>query len=253
MSPASALACAPVLTDDQRAFYWENGYVVLPRLAPEAFLLDVQTILEALVEEKITEWRSAGVIGEDYAGADFVSRFYLAWLSAGRPPHVTTRTDAARFRQALADLRFEPWLLDLATALLNADRVHPIDHSFARAKFPGDTSTTVPWHQDAQCLDPVSGVDFVTAWIPLVDVSEHTSCLEVAPAPRPATVFTPTWSSQSNYVCMRPADGEALTGVRSIRMRRGDVLALNPFAPHRSLDNVSARIRWSIDLRYTRG
>jgi ectoine hydroxylase-related dioxygenase (phytanoyl-CoA dioxygenase family) len=253
VSPASARTCAPVLTVDQRAFFRENGYVVVPQLAPDGFLGEVQAILEALVDEKIATWRATEVIDEDYAEADFVSRYYLAWLAAGRPRHVTTTDEGCRFREAVAELRSEPWLLDLATSLLGSEQVTAIDSSFFRAKFPGDASTTVPWHQDAQCLDPVSGDDFVTAWIPLVDVAERNSCLEVSPTPVPGLVFTPTWSSQSNYVCMRRGDADALTDVRPVRMQRGDVLALSACVPHRSLDNVGTRMRWSIDLRYRPG
>jgi hypothetical protein len=36
-------------------------------------------------------------------------------------------------------------------------------------------------------------------------------------------------------------------------MRRGDLLLMNPYLPHRSVDNVGTDVRWSVDLRFGRG
>jgi hypothetical protein len=49
---------------------------------------------------------------------------------------------------------------------------------------------------------------------------------------------------------MRDAEVTVLTDTRPATMRRGDVLLLSPFVPHRSLANTGTRIRWSVELRY---
>lgn len=251
MTSGGPLACATILRDEQRAFYRANGYLVLPQLVPEGFLVGVQAILEDLGEEKISQWRRATLIRGTYAGLDFGSRYYRAWLAAGRPTRLTTADDEGAFRQALSDHVGQVWLRGLAAELSRTDRVTALESCFYRAKFPGDESTSLPWHQDAQCLARVAGLDFVTAWIPLVDVTEHTSCLEVSPVGEQEHLYEPAWSERSGYVCMRQPDADALPEVHPVPMRRGDVLVLSPYLPHRSLENTGPTIRWSVDLRYS--
>ena len=228
-----------------------NGFAVAPRRAPERFLSAVQALAEELVEERITEWRRDGLLTDDHADLGFGSRYLAAWRSAGRPPCRHTVYEGLFFPPALLDLGRQPWLIELVTELLGASDVAPLDNFFCRAKFPGDQRTTLPWHQDAQCLQPVAGVDFVTAWIPLDDVTEESSCLEVAPL-ADEVLFEPAYCDRSTYTKMRDVDADALTDVQAVRMRRGDVLLLSPFVPHRSRDNTSERIRWSVDFRYAR-
>ncbi len=237
-----------MLSDEQRGFYLVNGYLVVPDLVPEPFFAGVQHVLEGRVEEKISEWHAAGLIQDTYVDLEFGSRYHVAWLSAGRPRPATT-DDTHFFEQARPFLE-QSWIVGLVAEAVRAERVAALNSSFYRAKFPDDETTTLPWHQDAPCVSPVSDVNFITVWLPLVDVSENNSCLEVSPLAQDQ-LFEPTLSERSGYVCMRASDADNLTEPRPIRMRRGDVLLLSPYIPHRSLDNTSGWTRWSLDLRYS--
>ncbi len=250
MIDEGSMANATILSEEQRASYRATGYLLVQQVAPEPFLADVQQFLERLVDETIAAWRGLGRLDESCSDEGFASRFFHAWLAAGSPGDVATTFDERFSTRALAGTITEDWILGLTADVLGAERVAPLDASFYRAKFPHDERTNIPWHQDAQCLEPLSGVDFITAWIPLVDVAENNSCLEVSPLEGEPRMLERAWSAQSSYVCMREADAAGLLDVRPIRMRRGDVLLLSPYVPHRSIDNRGTQIRWSVDLRY---
>lgn len=49
---------------------------------------------------------------------------------------------------------------------------------------------------------------------------------------------------------MTEADSGGLARVEVIALRRGDLLLMSPYLPHRSVDNVGDDVRWSVDLRF---
>lgn len=250
MTTGRPLAPVRTLTAEQRASYGDNGFLVVPQRVPGAFLAGVQSFLEALVDLRISVWRRDELLTDDHDDLGFGSRYHQAWVSAGRPEGFAAEPDQRSLAHALADLARERWLTDLAAELLDAPQVRPIDSCFCRARFPGEDSTSLPWHQDAPCVGPIAGLDFLTLWIPLVDVTPTTSCLEVAPVGRDHLIHEPEWSDQLGYLFMRDTDVARLTDVRPVAMRRGDALVLSPRLPHRSLPNAGPLIRWSVDFRY---
>ena len=248
MSADRAPRCG--LTPDQHASYRSNGYLLLPRRVPGSFLSAVQSVLEELVDDDIARWFEAGPTGEPCVDEPFGHRYHAAWRAAGRPAAPAPTPDERFFVRAQNHLLHEDWLLALAAEVLGVDRVTPLPSSFFRAKFPDDPSTSLPWHQDAPCVAPLTGLRFVTAWIPLVDVSEASSCLEISPIGPEAATFATAWSERTGYVCMRDEDSERLPNVQPMRMHRGDVLLMSPYLPHRTLENTGDQIRWSVDLRF---
>jgi phytanoyl-CoA hydroxylase len=239
-----------LMTDEQRERFEANGFVVAEQVVPEPFLDGVQQVLERLVDAVIAEWRDAALIDERYDDLAFGSRFHTAWLAAGRPRCATSLDDGARASLFAGHGLGDP-IEALAADALDADRVALIDSCHYRAKFPDDESSTIPWHQDGPCLQPIWGVDFVATWIPLVDVSEQTSCLEVSPVRADQELFAPQWSQQAGYVLMGEPDVARLRTTQPVRMRRGDLLLMSPRLPHRTLDNTGSRTRWSVDLRWS--
>ena len=79
-----SMAHARVLSAEQQRFYRASGYLVVPELAPEPFLSGVQTYLEGIVEETISEWQQAALI-EGFSDLDFGARYYMAWLAREGP------------------------------------------------------------------------------------------------------------------------------------------------------------------------
>jgi len=240
------------LSRAQRNSYRANGHLVVGGIVPETFLDDVQGLLEELVEQRISHWRRAGQLDASFPSSGFGTRYHRAWLAAGRPRDDGTLGE--RFFMAARDAYLgQHWLLALAAECLEAERASALRSCFFRAKFPHDATTKLPWHQDAQCLQHISGTDFVTVWIPLWIGGDARSCIEISPVGPGQGLYEAAWSTVNNYTCMTEADSGRLTRVEVIAMRRGDLLLMSPYLPHRSVDNVGADVRWSVDLRFGPG
>ena len=245
------------LGDDQRELYLAQGYLVVEGRVPESFLSAAQQLVEEALDRRVAAWRSDGLLDDedgghvrdgDPAARDVRARYRRAWVAAGRPAQ-NARIDPSD-RQRLRAAATQPWLTGVVADVMGVEQVRTLDSCFLRAKLAGDRSTTLPWHQDAQCMAPISGLDFVTAWMPLCDVGRTTSCLEVAPVGPHQRMFEPTWSSTTEYICMRPVDTANIAPTRAIEMCRGDLLLMSPFLPHRTRDVTGEHVRWSVDLRF---
>lgn len=113
-----------------------------------------------------------------------------------------------------------------------------------RFKMPHAGVSVVPAHQDAAYNRHLE--DFVTVWVPLVDVDEACGGVVVYEATRgwPLVSHSPSgaWS--------RRADASLDPGPpRHVLMRAGDALLFTPLLLHESAPNVSERVRYSVDFR----
>ena len=116
----------------------------------------------------------------------------------------------------------------------------------------------MPWHQDTAYLAPGCENTFQpTAWIPLIDANEENGTLQVIKGAHrlgrvlPHALENKKANKASWYLYIDDADlppGEVVT----CNMPMGSVLLFNQLLPHRSTENFSDRIRWSVDLRWQR-
>ena len=118
-----------------------------------------------------------------------------------------------------------------------------------------------PWHQDAAYLDPSADETLqLTAWIPFLDATVRNGCMQVVRGGHRSGVVVPhtgcagsTWYIEIESERMQQSlrlDVQA--NVVTVPVPLGSVLLLNNLIPHRSLNNASEEIRWSIDLRWQR-
>lgn len=117
----------------------------------------------------------------------------------------------------------------------------------------------MPWHQDNAYLAPESLDTLqVTAWVPLIDANMKNGCIEVASGGhRSAKTIDHTCCSGGTwYVELKEDDMTKELGVDLsedlvvCEVPYGGVLFMNNAIPHRSLENHSDVIRWSLDLRW---
>lgn len=168
--------------------------------------------------------------------------------------------------QGIQQVWAHPQLMAIATQILGSDRDimgHPVWN--LRCKTPENLSlgqATVPWHQDnayldEECWDKLQ----VTAWVPLVNTNLHNGCMQVVRGAHLSGITANhaccvggTW-----YTEVTPEELEATLGcdmakdVVTCEVPRGSVLLLNNLIPHRSMENNSNGVRWSLDLRWQRG
>lgn len=235
------------LSRKQVSLFHNRGNLLLQNVLPRDILDPIKQSLERWVDGIIANWIERLFIVEDFSQFDFSTRLYQAWIASGKP---SFSTEVHLPGAELRNFTMHDNLVQILRQLLDAHTVLPIEGSFFRAKLPEQDATSIPWHQDAQCISPITDADFVTLWIPLVDVNGGNSCLEIADVKRNRAMYERCFPPGAPYVGMKERDIRNLTNKRKVAMQCGDILCMHKYLPHRSIHNVSKTIRWSIDLRY---
>jgi hypothetical protein len=253
MHPATRAKRSP-LTDTQLRAFHEDGFVVVRDFFTTEELDPVCDEVAGLVDDLARRLRHAGRIADDFAGAPFDERLTL--LERAFPGAATLIHIGGVLGPALARLWETPRLLDLVEQLIGPDIAgHPVWN--LRAKTPNNPLATVPWHQDTAYMAAGSENTLQpTAWIPLVDATERMGTLQVVRGGhrhglRRHRLENERGHPRSWYLYI-PED-ELPPGERVVcEMPRGSFLLFNQMVPHRSTENLSERIRWSVDLRWQR-
>jgi ectoine hydroxylase-related dioxygenase (phytanoyl-CoA dioxygenase family) len=101
-----------------------------------------------------------------------------------------------------------------------------------------------PWHQDNgyTFVDPQQ---YLTLWIPLVDVDEENGCPWIAPGLHKLGTLE-HWQSPIGRVCLEAVDGAVAAPAKA-----GDIVVFSSLAPHRTGPNLKAgTVRKAYILQY---
>lgn len=243
------------LSAPQLAQYHEDGFLILPGFFSEAELQPVIAEVEGLVDRLAERLYAAGKIQNRHADADFRKR--LALLEAEYPGAAVLIHIGGILGPALAHLWETPRLLDIIEQIIGPEVAgHPVWN--LRSKTPLNPLVTVPWHQDTAYLAEGCQTTFQpTAWIPLVDADRVNGTLQVVRGGhRSSRVFRHrlenTRGHSASWYLYIPDDELPEGEIVTCEMPKGSVLLLNQLVPHRSTENLSDSVRWSIDLRWQR-
>ncbi len=244
------------LSQQQVERYFDEGFLVVEDVFTDADLQPVIDEFEQMVDEYATRLHAAGKIASTHADKDFAHRLAAIaqeWPDAGVLIHVNEQV-----RPKLAALWSSDNLLDIVAQFIGPDiDGHPL--CCVRSKTPETPRMTVPWHQDAayHLGDDAIGTLQPTAWIPFVDVDRSNGTLEVVRGGHKVArilrhrLEKHVGPENSWYVYIDEAD--LPPGDRVVcEMKKGSVLFHNPLMPHRSTENHSNGVRWSVDLRWQR-
>ena len=166
------------------------------------------------------------------------------WRAAGKPKYVRSpRRDLVC--PEMYRILVHPALLDVAADLLGTPEVSVHGIFNARPKLPDQIWTRTPWHQDAQYYRDAADGHVVSLWYPLQPVTEHNSCLQVAPRMHRGPLLDGHHDEETGFLGLSPQDRQGLQGI-SVAMVPGDLQQ----TPHRALPNRSDAARWSLDVRY---
>lgn len=237
-----------VLNEQQIAFYHEHGYLLAEGVIPRDALDLAQLILERWVDQTIQGWVDSGLLTDSLHDVDFAHRLLRAWDAAGHPRYLRSPRRDLVSREMFDFLR-HPAVLDIAQDLLDTSEILAHGIFNARPKLPNQKWTDTPWHQDAQYYRDAEHIHVATIWIPLQDVSEFNSCLQVAPGQHRAELYDGHNDEETGFLGLSKEVRAALTG-QSIAMKAGDALCFTQLTPHGALPNRSDGIRWSMDVRY---
>ena len=251
------------LTPEQHAQFFDDGFVIVPNLAPEAELRGAIDAVDGLVDTIARRLHAAGKVSSLHQDAGFHRR--LIELEKEFPRAGVLLHKAGVLPEGIQNLWAHPRLVGAAQQLLGEDADiagHPVWN--LRCKTPDAFSideATVPWHQDTAYLDEECWDKLqVTAWVPLVDANATNGCMQVLRgAHRPGGTVTHaccaggTWYVETTPEELATALGADLErDLVTCEVPFGSVLLLNNLIPHRSLPNYSDRVRWSLDLRWQR-
>src|SRR5579871_1315537 len=238
------------LTKEQVSAFREEGVLVAEGILTDADLEPVKEEYARWIDRRACELAAEGKITDLHEDAPFERRAALLYAQS---PEITSGLDIM-FVRGPATFAFlhNARLLDAVESLVGPEiTCNPIQH--IRAKPPAASSGTgtgfynVPWHQDAGVTwEEADNSDIITCWMPLVDATVENGCMEVMPG---------AWKQgyrehqAEGGTTIRP---DLLPDVppRAVPVRKGGIVFMHRYTPHRSTPNYTDGVRWSLDLRY---
>ena len=160
-----------VLSDEQKAFFSEHGYLVVENAVGDDLLAKLQADFSGWVDESRGHEAAYGETLDGRPRFD-LEKGHSADQPALRRVNAPIEVSDA-YRQATTDSR----MTDCVAELIGPNvKLH---HTKINSKLPG-AATVVKWHQDFP-FTPHSNDDLVTALLMVDEVTEENGPLEVAP------------------------------------------------------------------------
>lgn len=244
------------MTSEHIAAFLESGYVVVPDLFTESDLLPLREEINGIVDAAARRLYDEGRITDLREEEGFETR--LTRLLADHPEcradylrAIEGKGGGGHSGRAIFDLITHPCLLDAMECLVGPEIVGSSVYRI-RPKVPGLDRGVVPWHQDSGYFAAHCDTSLiVTCWIPLVDATPENGCLQVLPHTHRQGIFRHHTGGPAGYLVIKDQDlpvspQEAVT----VPVPFGGALLMTNFTPHRSTENRTDIIRWSVDLRY---
>ena len=235
--------------------YFEDGFLIVENLFSRDELQAAMDDIAEIVEELARHLYAAGRIGELYDDRDFQTR--LAAIEKESPGAALWVTHRGDLKPGLRRLWAHDKLLNIVARIIGPDIAgHPIWNN--RSKTPRTALMTVPWHQDTAYLLPgAEKTEQPAGWIALTDVTTEKGALQVVRGGHKSGrllrhhIHRRIADAHSSFLYIEEEElpaGEVVT----CEMPIGSVALLNQLVPHRSLENHSDEVRWSLDFRWQR-
>lgn len=247
MTPQTAAAGS--LTPEQLASYEREGFLLVPGVLEQATLDALRDVFARAVDQQAEEWFATGMIKDRCAGAPFETRYGL--LRDQLPATFSNSWRRIIVSPAVYRVWQHPALVGIVRSLVG-DELWASRTWNGRPRAPRQIKQTIDWHQDAHYspnYDPANDTPQISVWMPLVPVDEQSGCLQVARGSHKRGYRPMVKVERNGLVGLGPDDLRDIDACSCV-MRPGDVLLFNELTYHRSLDNASDRVRWSLDIRY---
>jgi phytanoyl-CoA hydroxylase len=244
------MTAAGKLTAEQVHTFREEGVLVAEGVLNAADLAPLIEEYSQWIDRRARDLAAQGSITDLYEGEAFGRRDALLYAQTA---DITKGMDIMTVLgpSTFAFLHNEH-LLDAVESLIGGEiTCNPIQHIRAKppARYSGEGAGfyNVPWHQDAGVTwEEADQSDIITCWMPLVDATVENGCMEVVPG---------AW--RGGYL-EHQAEGETTIRPdlfpqmepRAVPVRKGGIIFMHRYTPHRSTPNYSDHSRWSMDLRF---
>ena len=241
------------ISKDQIEQYNTEGYTIVENVFSPEELKPILNEFEEIVNGFADEAFAAGKITNKHEDKDVFKK--LAYLEKDFPGSSVLIHHKGELKPELAKLWGSKKLLDIVENWVGKDiSGHPVWN--IRSKTPQTVRMTVPWHQDSAYLkEGAEKTMQPAAWIPFLDVDKNNGCMQVIPGGHdPSRVLDHKLEKKSGvkdswylYIEDKNIPDEKIV---TCEMKAGSVLFLHQLIPHRSLENNSENVRWSVDLRF---
>ncbi|MCX5660881.1 MAG: phytanoyl-CoA dioxygenase family protein [Planctomycetota bacterium] len=237
------------LTPAQVASFADQGFLLVRGVLDPATLAGLRAVFEQAVEQQAQEWFAKGMIKDRCSGASFETRYGLL-----RDQLPATYSNSWR-RIIASPAVYKIWQHSAMVGMMRTlvgDELWASRTWNGRPRAPRQTKQTIDWHQDAHYSpNYVPGIDTpqISVWMPLVPVDENSGCLQVARGSHKQGYRPMVTVERNGLVGLGPEDLRDIDPVSCV-MQPGDVLMFNELTYHRSLDNTSDLVRWSLDIRF---
>jgi len=233
--------------------YNKEGYTIVENVFSHDELQPVLDEFNEIVDSFAESAFSAGKIINKHSDKDVFTR--LAALEKDFKGSSVLIHHKGELKPSLAKLWGSKKLLDMVENWVGKDiSGHPVWN--IRSKTPQTVRMTVPWHQDSAYLkEGAEKTVQPAAWIPFLDVNKNNGCMQVVKGGHdPERVLEHKLEKKAGvkdswYLYIEdkniPEDD-----IVTCEMKVGSVLFLHQLIPHRSLENHSDKVRWSVDLRF---
>ena len=122
-----------------------------------------------------------------------------------------------------------------------------MDPEAERAKIADSKNTIEKWLKEGLFTkEEADASEILTVWIPLVDVNPQTGCIQVLPGVVPMGLLE---HEPEGGTRIKPDRMPHIEPVECV-MKRGDLLFMSAYTPHRGQANQTDKVRWSMDLRF---
>lgn len=236
-----------ILTEDQKDFFAEEGYLLLEKILEDK---DLQPVIDEIASEidiRAKQLYQNGDITDYFEKEGFETR--LAKISQQSAKLAVSIWNGILHGPAIFHLLTNPKLLDVAEGFCGEELIASSVYRL-RPKIPNFGYGEVPWHQDSGYFEPYCDNSLVmTMWIPLVDTNTNNGCLYVIPGTHKGDVMEHEMHKTGNYLSVK----EELVPKENwvpCPVPKGGILLLSNKVVHASFKNVTSGVRWSMDLRY---
>ncbi len=237
------------LNDQQLQHFDTEGYLIVEDLFNDDDLQPVIDDVSGEIDRLANELVASGDLSQTYAEKDFMSR--LTAINEETDVILKAVISGQLATSGIFGLLTNPKLLDAVESLVGPEIIAASAYRL-RPKLPYLDSGVVPWHQDSAFFEPYCDTSLIlTVWIPLVDATAERGCLQVVPRQHKGEIVPHHLPEGSHGGLLKivsddfPSDAVVTTPVP-----KGGALLLTNRTPHRSIENSSDVIRWSMDLRY---
>ncbi len=212
------------LSAEQYRDFDRNGFVKLAGVFAPGEVADVIAAIDPIEEKGETWLRGKG-------GKVSISEADVITFTT----HLVTRSDALRAFAA------HPRVADICHDLIGGDVRLYWDQSVYKKT---GKEQEFPWHQD-NGYTFIEPQQYLTLWIPLVDVDEENGCPWIAPGVHRRGTLE-HWLTPIGYKCLQDVpDAVAVPG------KAGDVIAFSSLSPHRTGPNLKkGSVRKAYILQY---